>query len=213
MLKAKKLTCIRHGRCLLHGLNINVLPGEIVNIEGPNGSGKTSLLRMLAGLVRPEGGRILWQGRDIQRQREYYHSQLLYLGHQPAVKSVLTVSENLVFYQRASSGLYDKNKIWQALEEISLNGYEEVPVAQLSSGQQRRVALARLWLSQAPLWILDEPLTAIDKQGIEKLTKLFTHHLSDGGMIIFSTHQNLPTELTTLRKIRLTVVEEELCSG
>ncbi|MEQ1962826.1 cytochrome c biogenesis heme-transporting ATPase CcmA [Xenorhabdus khoisanae] len=213
MLEAKELIYTRHGRCLFRGLNINVLSGEIVNIEGQNGSGKTSLLRLLTGLTQPEGGCILWQGRDIQRQREYYHSQLLYLGHQPAIKSVLTVSENLAFYQRTLSGRYDKNKTYQALDEVSLSGYEEIPIAQLSSGQQRRVALARLWLSQAPLWILDEPLTAIDKRGIEKLTILFTHHLSNGGIIIFSTHQNLPTEFATLRTIRLTETEEELCFG
>lgn len=200
MLEVINLACVRDERTLFHGLSFQVQAGDVVQIEGPNGAGKTSLLRLLAGLSRPEQGEVRWQQQSIRGQREVWQQNLLYLGHHPGVKSVLSPRENLHFWHgdRSEDTLYD------ALEQVNLLGYEEVPVAQLSAGQQRRVALARLWLSPAPVWILDEPLTAIDKHGVEKLMARFADHADNGGVVILTTHQDLPDSHARVRKIRLT---------
>jgi len=200
MLKVINLSCVRDERTLFHGLSFHVQPGDIVQIEGPNGAGKTSLLRLLAGLSRAEEGEVMWQSQPIRQQREIWHQNLLYLGHHPGVKSVLSPLENLHFWH----GNHDEEAIFEALEQVNLLGYEEVPVAQLSAGQQRRVALARLWLSPAKVWILDEPLTAIDKGGVEKLMARFAEHADNGGAVILTTHQDLPGDAERVRKIRLT---------
>lgn len=205
MLQAHNLTCVRDERTLFSELSFTVSAGDIVQIEGANGAGKTSLLRILAGLSQPEQGDVLWQQQPIRRQRENWHGALLWLGHQPGVKAVLTARENLQFFHAGEA----EEKLWQALEEVDLAGYEEVPTAQLSAGQQRRVALARLWLSRSPLWILDEPLTAIDKSGVAKLMALFGRHADKGGSVILTTHQELPEFERQVRKIRLTVTEAE----
>ncbi|WP_312055866.1 cytochrome c biogenesis heme-transporting ATPase CcmA [Pantoea brenneri] len=203
MLEIITLSCVRDERTLFHRLSFSVKAGDIVQIEGPNGAGKTSLLRLLAGLSRAEQGEIRWHDRPIQQQRERWHASMLYLGHHPGVKAVLSPLENLRFYHPDC----DDAQIFAALESVDLLGYEEVPVAQLSAGQQRRVALARLWLSRATLWILDEPLTAIDKTGIEKLMMKFAQHADNGGAVILTTHQDLPDQTARVRKIRLSAAE------
>jgi len=203
MLEIITLSCVRAERTLFHRLSFSVKAGDIVQIEGPNGAGKTSLLRLLAGLSRAEQGEIRWHDRPIQQQRERWHASMIYLGHHPGVKAVLSPLENLRFYHPDC----DDAQIFAALESVDLLGYEEVPVAQLSAGQQRRVALARLWLSRATLWILDEPLTAIDKTGIEKLMMKFAQHADNGGAVILTTHQDLPGQTARVRKIRLSATE------
>ncbi|UIL53520.1 MULTISPECIES: cytochrome c biogenesis heme-transporting ATPase CcmA [Pantoea] len=203
MLEIITLSCVRDERTLFHQLSFSVHAGDIVQFEGPNGAGKTSLLRLVAGLSRPEQGEIRWHDRPIAQQREQWHASLLYLGHHPGVKAVLSPLENLRFYHRDC----EDAQIFAALESVDLLGYEEVPVAQLSAGQQRRVALARLWLSRATLWILDEPLTAIDKTGIEKLMMKFAQHADNGGAVIVTTHQDLPDPAGRVRKIRLSAAE------
>ena len=202
MLEVQGLNCIRDERALFTELGFVIHPGELVQVEGPNGEGKTSLLRILAGLASSDGGKILWKGEETRRSRDGYHSDLLYIGHHPGVKAVLTPYENLSFFQKAS-GKADDSAIWDALAKVGLVGYEDVPVAQLSAGQHRRVALARLWLSSAPLWILDEPLTAIDKQGVEHLTRLFEEHAQSGGIVILTTHQDMISARCPIRKIKL----------
>ncbi|WP_159567141.1 cytochrome c biogenesis heme-transporting ATPase CcmA [Budvicia diplopodorum] len=208
MLEAQELSCIRDERALFSELSFAIRPGELVQIEGPNGAGKTSLLRILAGLSSPEQGDVVWQGESIRRNRDGYHQALLYIGHHAGVKEVLTPFENLSFFQKAcaqSNGAKkDDDAIWQALFQVGLVGYEDVPVAQLSAGQHRRVALARLWLSDAPLWILDEPLTAIDKQGVAHLVSLFEQHAEKGGMVVLTTHQDMISARQPIRKIKLT---------
>lgn len=199
MLEARSLACVRDERTLFSDLSFTVSAGDIVQIEGPNGAGKTSLLRILAGLHRSEQGEVRWQQQDVRRQREAFHADLLFLGHLPGVKAVLTPLENLSFYHAAAT----VDERWQALEAVGLLGYEEVPVGQLSAGQQRRVALARLWLSRAVLWILDEPLTAIDKAGVNQLMAQFVRHAQQGGMVVLTTHQDLPDDAGRVRKIRL----------
>ncbi|WP_033783762.1 cytochrome c biogenesis heme-transporting ATPase CcmA [Pantoea sp. 9140] len=205
MLEIITLTCAYDERSLFRRLSFRVSAGDIVQIEGPNGAGKTSLLRLLAGLSRPEEGEIRWQQQPILRQRETWHQAMLYLGHCPGIKGVLTPLENLRFYHPDCTDA----QIFAALESVDLTGDEEVPVSRLSAGQQRRVALARLWLSQARIWILDEPLTAIDKAGIEKLMAQFAHHADNGGAVILTTHQDLPADAARVRKIRLGDVETE----
>lgn len=202
MLEIEGLSCTRNDRKLFEGLSFSIQTGELVQIEGPNGAGKTSLLRILAGLAIPEHGSISWQGKSTTRYRDDYNQDLLYIGHQPGIKSALTPFENLSFYQKTANQPLDA--IWQALANVGLVGYEDVPVAQLSAGQQRRVALARLWLSQAKLWILDEPLTAIDKQGVASLIQLFERHAKQGGIVVLTTHQDMLTAENTIRKITLT---------
>jgi heme exporter protein A len=206
MFEALNLSCVRDERTLFSGLSFTIEPGEMVQIEGRNGAGKTSLLRILAGLSSPDAGEVRWQGVSTRRQRDIFHQQLLYLGHQPGVKSVLTAFENLAFCQSVT-GKTDADAIYQALENVGLLGYEDVTVAQMSAGQQRRVALARLWLSEAPLWILDEPLTAIDKQGVATLIALFEQHAQQGGMVLLTTHQDLQGVNRDVGKLRLTSAE------
>jgi len=203
MLEAKNLSCVRDERTLFSRLSFTVKPGDIIQVEGPNGAGKTSLLRILAGLARPEGGEVCWHGKNTLRHRERYYQDLLFLGHQPGIKAQLTPFENLQFYQAVRT-TPDRQAIWQALEQVGLVGYEDLPVAQLSAGQQRRVALARLWLSDCPLWILDEPLTAIDKQGVAELISLFAQHAQQGGMVLLTTHQDLAGVTQAVGKISLT---------
>lgn len=200
MLEAKSLSCVRDERILFSELSFSVQPGDIIQVEGPNGAGKTSLLRILAGLARPDGGEVCWRGRNTLRDRANYQQDLLFIGHQPGIKAVLTPFENLQFYQ-AVRGAAEHQAIWRALEQVGLVGYEDLPVAQLSAG--RRVALARLWLSAAPLWILDEPLTAIDKQGVAELISLFEQHAQRGGMVLLTTHQDLAGVGQTVGKVRL----------
>lgn len=202
MLEAKSLSCVRDERILFSELSFTVKPGEIIQVEGPNGAGKTSLLRILAGLAQPESGEVCWRGQNTLRHRENYHQDLLFLGHQPGIKTMLTSFENLQFYQ-AVRAAPDRQAIWRALDLVGLVGYEDLPVAQLSAGQQRRVALARLWLSESPLWILDEPLTAIDKQGVAELISLFEQHAQQGGMVLLTTHQDLAGTTQAVGKISL----------
>ncbi|WP_428771655.1 cytochrome c biogenesis heme-transporting ATPase CcmA [Vibrio sp.] len=204
MLEVKNLAAIRDERVLFESLSFTIQTGELVQIEGRNGTGKTTLLRIIAGLGDRDDGEIFWQQQPIEAYRDVYHSDLLFLGHQTGVKRELTAYENLRFYQAVYSGQTpSKEVIYEALVKVGLAGREDVPVGQLSAGQQRRVALARLWLSKQQLWILDEPLTAIDKQGVKVLEALFLEHANDGGIVILTTHQDMFADNPKLRKIKL----------
>ena len=171
-------------------------------LTGDLGAGKTTLLRIIAGLGYADEGEIYWKGESIKKSREEFHSDLLFLGHHTGVKRELTAFENLTFYQ-SMHNQYDENAIWDALARVGLAGREDVAAGQLSAGQQRRVALARLWLSKQKLWILDEPLTAIDKQGVKVLEQLFMDHAKQGGIVLLTTHRDLFTDSNELKKIRL----------
>lgn len=197
MLDALNLSCTRDDRTLFSGLSFSVSVGELVQVAGKNGAGKTSLLRILVGLAQPEEGEIRWLGKPLARQRDLFHQDLLWLGHQPGIKKALSALENLSFFHADCP----QARRWEALAEAGLVGFEDVPVNQLSAGQQRRVALARLWLSQARLWVLDEPFTAIDAAGVEKLTRQMVRHCEAGGMVILTTHQ--PLGISGVRQIVL----------
>ncbi|SON50174.1 cytochrome c biogenesis heme-transporting ATPase CcmA [Vibrio tapetis] len=203
MLEVSNLTAIRDERVLFESLSFSVQPGELIQVEGRNGTGKTTLLRIIAGLGDCEEGSISWKKESIFDSRDAYHQDLLFLGHQPGIKRELNAYENLAFYLQLHQQKNDQQAIWDALTLVGLAGREEVPVGQLSAGQQRRVALARLWLSNHPLWILDEPLTAIDKQGVKVLETLFLKHANSGGMVLLTTHQDMFADNPLLRKIRL----------
>ena len=169
----------RGGRELVRELSFAIEHGQLVQIDGANGAGKTSLLRILAGLSRYG-----FSGR-VER-----HAPLLYLGHQPAVKALLTPRENLAWHV-AGEARYDNEQIEGALARVGLYGYEDVPSSNLSAGQHRRVNLARLYLSRCPLWLLDEPFTAIDKTGVAELEKLMLRHVERGGAVVLTSHQLL----------------------
>lgn len=202
MLEIRNVTCIRDERVLFEQLSFTISDGELIQIEGQNGAGKTTLLRIIAGLGYADEGDIYWNGESIKKNREDFHSDLLFLGHHTGVKRELTAFENLAFYQSMHSN-YNEEAIWDALARVGLAGREDVAAGQLSAGQQRRVALARLWLSNHKLWVLDEPLTAIDKQGVKVLEQLFMSHAKQGGIVLLTTHQDLFTDSNELKKIRL----------
>jgi len=179
LLAAHAISLERGGRELFQDLSFEVLPGHLLQIEGPNGAGKTSLIRILAGLSR--------YGFDGRVSR---YTALLYLGHQSGVKALLTPRENLAWHV-AGEGQYSDEQIETALAKVGLYGFEDVPSHALSAGQHRRVNLARLYLSQCPLWLLDEPFTAIDKTGVLELEALLVRHVEAGGAVVMTSHQAL----------------------
>ena len=200
MLEARELLCERDERTLFSGLSFTLNAGEWVQITGSNGAGKTTLLRLLTGLSRPDAGDVLWQGQPLHQVRDSYHQNLLWIGHQPGIKTRLTALENLHLYHRDG----DTAQCLEALAQAGLAGFEDIPVNQLSAGQQRRVALARLWLTRATLWILDEPFTAIDVNGVDRLTQRMAQHTEQGGIVILTTHQQLNVAESKIRRISLT---------
>ena len=200
LLEARELLCERDERTLFSGLSFTLNAGEWVQITGSNGAGKTTLLRLLTGLSRPDAGEVLWQGQPLHQVRDSYHQNLLWIGHQPGIKTRLTALENLHFYHRDG----DTAQCLEALAQAGLAGFEDIPVNQLSAGQQRRVALARLWLTRATLWILDEPFTAIDVNGVDRLTQRMALHTEQGGIVILTTHQPLNVAESKIRRISLT---------
>ena len=179
LLAAQSLSLARGGRELFRELSFAVHPGQLWQIRGPNGAGKTSLMRILCGLAR--------HGFDGRVQRPVPQ---LYLGHQPAIKALLTPRENLTWHA-SGDGVYAADQVEFALARVGLYGCEDVPSHTLSAGQQRRVNLARLFLSRAPLWLLDEPFTAIDARGIDDLQILLATHVEAGGAVVMTSHQAL----------------------
>lgn len=202
MLEVKNLYCERDERVLFNGLNFNISAGEVLQIEGQNGSGKTTLLRILCGLSASFEGDIFWRGQLVEDVREDFYHDMLYVGHLAGVKAALTPEENLQWMMRLSPNL-NKLSIYQALEKVGLYGFEDVACHTLSAGQQRRVGLARLYLSSAPLWILDEPFTALDKKGVAEKESLIAQHVHNGGAVILTTHHDLTIPDKTVRTINL----------
>ena len=189
MLEASDLECERGGRRLFRALTFSVNSGEIVRVAGANGSGKTSLLRILCGLLTPSAGEVRWNGARIQSLKEEYARHLLYLGHAPAVKDELTGAENLRVACVLAGLSTTAQQTRDALARFGVPG--DKPVRQLSQGQRRRAALARLSVSwQAPLWLLDEPFTALDAAAAELTRTLLGEHAQRGGSVVYSTHQD-----------------------
>lgn len=189
MLEAADLRCERGGRVLFERLSFRLAAGEFLRVSGANGSGKTSLLRVLCGLLTPSRGSVRWKGEPVAALREEYARQLVYLGHAPAVKGDLTAEENLSIACTLAGVAASRDAVKSALARFALP--DDVPVRRLSQGQRRRAALARLALSGGvPLWLLDEPFAALDAEGIERLGALLSGHAEKGGAIVFTTHQD-----------------------
>ena len=197
LLATENLECTRDDRRLFNGLSFGLASSEVLQIEGPNGSGKTSLLRILSGLRRADEGSVKWQGVEIQHARDDYYSSMVYIGHLPCIKNDLTTLENIRVLLDTRSQSVSSSDVEQALASVGLAGFEDVAGKALSSGQRRRVLLAFLLLADARLWILDEPLTALDVRGVDLVESMILEHRQNGGSVIFTTHHGmqLPCEM------------------
>lgn len=185
----------RGDRCLCRDLSFELRAGEALHVQGSNGAGKTSLIRVLAGLGRCDAGEVLWQGEPLRRSGATYRAAIGYLGHSNGVKLGLSPRENLA----AAGALLHapvSTDLDSALVQVNLHAHADMPCGSLSMGQRRRVALARLLLAQVPLWFLDEPLASLDIAGAGLLNAMLNRHLSTGGLAVFATHQ--PLQLTPL---------------
>jgi heme exporter protein A len=192
MLEVSKLECRRGDRLLFAGLDFAVEAGTLLHVRGRNGSGKTTLLRTLCGLFAAESGEVRWKGDPIRALAEDYRRDLLYFGHLNGIKGDLTGVENLSVSAVLDGDRVESAAIWSALGRIGLAGFEDLPTRMLSQGQKKRVALARLILSKAPLWVLDEPFTALDLDAVDLLQGMIAEHVGGGGMTVLTTHQAVP---------------------
>lgn len=203
MLEALDLECVRGDRRLFKGLSFRIDAGECLLVQGANGAGKTSLLRMLCGLMAPASGEIRWQGQPMKRVADDYRSELLYCGHHNAVKEELTAEENVMTSASLAGRPVTLEAARGALGQVGLKGREELPVRVLSQGQKRRVSLSRLLLDGTRLWILDEPLTALDVNAVKWLAGVIDRHLARGGLAVLTSHQEVPLASTAVRCLRL----------
>lgn len=193
MLEVRQLACLKGDRLLFRDLAFRLPAGELLRVAGPNGVGKTSLLRLVTGLAMPEAGEVQWRGHSIRREREAFHGELLYLGHAAALNDLLTPLENLRFACSAAGDEVDAQRCVDALVRIGLANQLDLPARVLSQGQRRRVGLARLFLSASrPLWVLDEPFTALDVHAVADLAATLSDHCDAGGMVMLTTHQDAP---------------------
>ncbi|HWI98671.1 MAG TPA: cytochrome c biogenesis heme-transporting ATPase CcmA [Burkholderiales bacterium] len=193
MLEAAELECERGARTLFRGVSFVLRPGELLRVAGANGSGKTSLLRILCGLSRPSAGEVRWNGQPIAGIKEDYARELVYIGHAPAVKDDLTPRENLEISCRLAGRAASALALAAALERLRV---PELPVRKLSQGQRRRAALARLLVSETPLWLLDEPFATLDAEGISLVDGLMGKQVDGGGAVVYTTHQEAGSRST-----------------
>lgn len=201
LLSVHDLACARGDRLLFKAMNFNLNAGELLLVQGGNGQGKTSLLRLLTGLSRPEEGEVRWRGEPINKQREIYHAEMVYLGHANGVKDDLNPVENLRFADGLQGRAFDQERAVATLENLGLSRCLDLPCRVLSFGQRRRVALAALLLAGATLWILDEPLTGLDIHAVAMMEGLIRDHLTGGGMVVATTHQTLNLEGVNVQRL------------
>lgn len=200
-LAVQDLACQRGDRLLFTGMDFALSAGELLLVQGGNGQGKTSLLRLLTGLARPEAGTVLWRGEPIQHQRDRFHAEMVYLGHTNGVKDDLNPLENLRFADGLQGRRFDPDRATATLEKLGLARCLDLPCRVLSFGQRRRVALAALLLAGATLWILDEPLTGLDVHAVALMEGLLREHLDAGGMVVATTHQALKLEGVKVQRL------------
>ena len=198
-LEVADLSCSRDDRLLFSSLSFTLQPGGVLLLEGSNGSGKTTLLRTLCGFREADSGQIFWSGKPIAESD--YYANMAYVGHADGIKKELTVLENLRFALALSRP--GKHPIEDALQKVQLAGYDDNPVQTLSAGQKRRLSLAKLLITDPLLWILDEPFTSLDKQGIALIESLIDAHVKQGGMVILTSHHDLSFPHTSLQRIHL----------
>lgn len=203
MLEARALGCVRGRRRLFHGLSFSMCPGDYVELRGPNGSGKTSLLRILCGLLPPTTGVVLWHAEPIAACQESYHSSLAFVGHRPGTKDELTVLENLRVSAALSGCDLGEEEARRALERVELGEHERTHARVLSEGQHRRLALARLIACRRPLWLLDECLSSLDREGERFVRRIIQEHVAAAGMAVVATHHERPAGIRAARCIEL----------
>jgi len=191
MLEVSNLKCVRGERPLFDGVGFRLESGKLLYLRGANGAGKTSLLRILCGLSPAESGQIRWNGVAIDELGEAYRQDLFYLGHHNALQEALTVNENLAFYAALAGTIPSEADTANALARLGLRGCQTRLVRHLSQGQKRRVALSRLMLNRARLWVLDEPFVALDQAAIQLLADLVAAHLNKGGLAVLTSHQQV----------------------
>ena len=191
MLQVRDLECRRGDMSLFSAINFDLGAGQLMHVKGSNGSGKTSLMRIVCGLFEPAAGVVTWQGENIRKLRDEFNRELTYIGHLNGIKDELTAVENLRIYARFAGLNVDESGLREALHQMGLKGRAYLPSKVLSQGQKRRVALARLLLGGTALWILDEPFTALDVRAVNLLQTVMTKHVGAGGMVMFTTHQDV----------------------
>jgi heme exporter protein A len=199
MLEARRLECVRGERRLFSEMSFSLHPNDCIEVRGPNGSGKTSLLRVLCGLLPPASGAVLWRGESIRSNRQAFLSDVTYVGHRAAVKEELTVMENLRVSSSLSGVVLSVPDASEALDRVGLGSQRDRQARYLSEGQRRRIALARLFACQRSLWLLDEILTSLDENASHVVRSAFDSHLARGGMAVVATHQDLALAAGTAR--------------
>ena len=204
VLRADALACVRGDRQIFSGVSFNLPAGTLLHVLGPNGSGKTSLLRIVCGLLGPAAGEVSWDGRPIRALGDNYHAAFAYIGHLNGIKDELDAAENLTLTARLAELPANADAVSDALQGYGLAECRHLPCKLLSQGQKRRVALARLQLSgMRPLWILDEPFTALDATGIGHTRSLIEAHLAGGGLVLLTTHQEIAVAAPSMQRLEL----------
>lgn len=203
LLEVSKLGCVRGDRRLFSGLDLALPAGTFLQVTGPNGSGKTSLLRILCRLLAPAEGEIRWQGEDIRSLGEEYFTSVTYLGHRHGVKDEFSGIENLRISNALNGIEISNERARSVLERMGLAGRDSLPARLLSEGQRRRVALARLLTCGTKLWLLDEVMTSLDKGAIALIRSLIEEHLASGGIAIVATHQDLAIAAGSSQRLEL----------
>ncbi|MFZ9553373.1 MAG: cytochrome c biogenesis heme-transporting ATPase CcmA [Limnohabitans sp.] len=192
LLEVDGLACERGGRPLFEPVSFSLCAGEWLHLQGDNGAGKTSLMRMVSGLSPAITGEVRWAGMPIRQCAELYRAEMLYLGHTLSLKDDLSALENLQFEAAVSGESLDGARALQALAALGLRGREHLPLRVLSQGQKRRAALARLLTTRARLWLLDEPFVALDPGAVTQLADLLSQHVHQGGLVLYTSHQAVP---------------------
>jgi heme exporter protein A len=201
LLQTRDLSCMRNDRLLFEHLEIELEAGQMLVVEGPNGCGKTSLLRILTGLRLADGGEVLWRGESIDRLAGDYFEQVNYVGHHDGVKHELSCLENLRLAR--AMGVPSQQDLDDVLDQVNLYAYGETEVGSLSAGQKRRLALARLLATDALLWILDEPFTSLDKASMALFSEVFEQHLQRQGVIVMTSHHDISLPAQSLQRLQM----------